>query len=118
MIAEKIKTLLPPELQLITTIGEFPTDSDSCIAITESGGPHGNYFSKQHMDTPIVQLSVRDTDYKRGAAYINICKNVLASHTDAQSLGIVLAGDIMYFGRDIKRRNTWQLTFRIFSSID
>mgnify|MGYP003304114642 CR=1 FL=1 len=118
MIAEHVKNLLPAEIHPIITIGELPTDSDSCIAIVESGGPHGTYFSGNRMDTPLLKVVVRDIDYRRGYAYARLCKDVLASHADAQTLGIILVNDIMYFGRDVKRRNMWQLTFKIFSNID
>lgn len=118
MIAEQVKSLLPAEIHSTITIGEPPTDSNSCIALVESGGPHGTYFSGDRMDTPLLKVVVRDIDYRRGYAYIKLCKDILASHADAQTLGIVLINDIMYFGRDNKRRNMWQLTFKIFSNID
>ena len=118
MIAEQVKSLLPVIIHDIITIGELPTDSDSCIALIESGGPHGTYFSGNHMDTPILKVVARDIDYQRGYALIKVCKDVLASHADARTLGIVLVGDIMYFGRDVKRRNLFQITFKIFSNID
>ena len=118
MIAEQVKNLLPPEIHGVITIGELPTDSDSCIALIESGGPHGTYFSGNRMDTPLLKVAVRDIDYRRGYAYAKLCKDLLASHADAQTLGIVLINDIVYFGRDVKRRNMWQLTFKIFSNID
>lgn len=118
MIAEQVKNLLPPELHNIITIGEPPTDSDSCIALVESGGPHGTYFSGNRMDTPLLKVFVRDIDYLRGYTHIKFCKDILASHADAKTLSIILINDIMYFGRDDKRRNQWQLTFKIFSNID
>jgi hypothetical protein len=118
MIAEQVKNLLPAEIHSVITIGEPPTDSDSCIALVESGGPHGTYFSGNRMDIPLLKVVARDIDYKRGYAYIKLCKDILASHADAQTLGIVLVNDIMYFGRDVKRRNMFQLTFKIFSNID
>lgn len=118
MIAEQVKNLLPAVIHNVITIGEFPTDTDSGIALVESGGPHGTYFSGGRMDTPLLKISVRDIDYGRGYAYVKLCKDVLASHADAQTLGIILVGDILYLGRDVKRRNTWQLTFKIFSNID
>ena len=119
MIAEQVKNLLPALIHPIITIGELPADSDNCcIALVESGGPHGTYFSGNRMDTPLLKVVARDIDYKRGYAHIKLCKDVLASHADAQTLGIVLVNDIMYFGRDAKRRNMWQLTFKIFSHID
>lgn len=118
MIAENIKRLLPIELHNVITIGELPTDVDTGIALVESGGPHGTYFSGNRMDTPLLKVVVRDIDYKRGYAYIKLCKDILASHADAKTLGVVLVNDVMYFGRDIKRRNVWQLTFKIFSDIN
>ena len=118
MIAEQVKNLLPPIIHNVITIGEPPTDADSCIALIESGGPHGTYFSGNRMDTPLLKVAVRDIDYARGYAHTKLCKDVLASHADAQTLGIVLVGDIMYFGRDAKRRNLFQLTFKIFSNIN
>lgn len=118
MIAEQVKNLLPAVIHNVITIGEPPTDSDSCIGLIESGGPHGTYFSGNRMDTPLLKIVARDLDYQRGYAYIKLCKDVLSSHTDAKTLGIVLVGDIMYFGRDSKRRNQFQITFKIFSHID
>ena len=118
MIAEQIKNLLPDVIQGVITIGELPTDTDSGIALVESGGPHGMYFSGGQMDTPLLKVVARDIDFKRGYAHIKLCKDVLTGHADAQTLGIVLINDIMYFGRDAKRRNMWQLTFKIFSNID
>ena len=118
MIAEQVKNLLPAVIHNIITIGEPPTDSDSCIALIESGGPHGTYFSGNRMNTPLLKVVARDSDYRRGYAHIKLCKDILSSHADAQTLGIVLVNDIMYFGRDAKRRNQWQLTFKIFSNIN
>lgn len=118
MIAEQIKNLLPSAIHDVITIGELPTDTDSGIALTESGGPHGTYFSGNRMDTPLLKIAVRDIDYKRGYAYTKLCKDILASYASAQELSIVLIGDILYLGRDSKRRNLWQLTFKIFSNID
>ena len=118
MITEQVKNLLPAEIHSVITIGELPTDTDSGIALVESGGPHGTYFSGNRMDTPLLKVIARDIDYRRGYAYIKLCKDILASHADTQTLGIVLVNDIMYFGRDAKRRNMWQLTFKIFSNID
>lgn len=119
MIAEQIKNLLPAIIHPTIYIGELPSDTDdTCIALTEFGGPHGTYFAKNRMDTPYLKIIVRDIDYPRGYAHAKLCKDVLASHADAQTLGIVLVGDIMYFGRDEKRRNMWQLTFKIFSNIN
>ena len=118
MIAEQIKNLLPAEIHDRVTIGELPTDIDSGIALVESGGPHGTYFAHDRMDTPVLKVVVRDNDYRRGYVMIKLCKDILASRADAQTLGIVLVNDIMYFGRDDKRRNMWQLTFKIFSNID
>lgn len=76
------------------------------------------YFSGNRMDTPILKVAVRDIDYLRGYTHIKFCKDVLTGHADAQTLGIVLIGDIIYFGRDDKRRNQWQITFKIFSNIE
>ena len=118
MIAEQVKNLLPAVIHNIITIGEPPTDSDSCIALIESGGPHGTYFSGNRMDTPLLKVVARDSDYIRGYAHMKLCKDILSSHADAKTLGIILVGDIMYFGRDSERRNMFQLTFKIFSNID
>lgn len=115
MIAEQIKQLMPPEFQERTYIGEFPTDVDSCIVLTEVGGPHGTYFSKDQLDEPYLKVAVRDAIYQRGYELINICKRALTSYADAKTLSIILQGDIMYFGRDDKRRNMWQITFKIYS---
>lgn len=117
MIAEQVKSLLPPEIQAITTIGELPTDSDCCVALTDAGGKHAMYFSRNRMDTPLLKVSVRDIDFFRGFTNIKTCKDVLTGHADAQTLGIVLINDILYLGRDAKRRNQWQLTFKIYSDI-
>lgn len=117
MIAEQIKELLPYELRKVTYIGELPTDADACVALVESGGPHGTYFAKDRMDTPYLKVVVRDPFYPNGYSRIKQIKDLLTSYADAQTLGIVLRGDITYFGRDDKRRNTWQLTFKIYSYI-
>ena len=117
MITEKVKNLLPAAMHNIITIGELPTDTDCGVALTESGGPHGTYFSGDRMDTPLLKIVVRDVDYLRGRAHAQLCKDTLASYADAET-SIVLVNDIMYFGRDAKRRNLWQLTFKIFSNID
>ena len=117
MIAEYIKNLFDASLQSIITIGELPTDPDCCIALVESGGGHATYFSGNQMDTPLLKVAIRNLDYAQGYAHAMACKNTLASHADAQALGVVLVGDIMYLGRDAKRRNHFQLTFKIFSYI-
>lgn len=117
MIAQQIKDLLPYELQAHTYIGELPTDVDACIALTEAGGPHGTYFAKDQMDTPYLTVMVRNPLYPEGYSQIKQIKDLLTSYADAQTLGIVLRGDITYFGRDDKRRNMWQLTYKIFSYI-
>lgn len=115
MIAEQIKQLMPTELKAITYIGEMPTDVDSCIVLTEVGGPHGTYFHKDQIDEPYLKVAVRDPIYQRGYELINICKRALSSYADAKTLSIILIGDIMYFGRDDRRRNMWQITFKIYS---
>lgn len=118
MIAEKIKNILPVVMHNVVTIGEAPTDADVCVALTEFGGPHGTYFSGDRMDTPYLKIFVRDPDFVKGYTHAKICKDILASYTDGQTLSIVLKNDIVYLGRDIKRRNEWQLIFKIFSNID
>ena len=118
MIAEQVKNLLPPELRPFIYIGEFPTDADDCIALLEAGGPHGTYFAKDRMDTPYLKIGVRSKSFTFGYDTTSLIKDTLASYADAQTLGIVLINDIMYFGRDEKRRNVWQLTFKIFSYIN
>lgn len=119
MIAEQIKNLLPAVIHPVIYIGELPSDTDdTCIALTEAGGSHATYFAKDRMDTPYLKIAIRDIDYPRGYAHAKLCKDALASYADAQTLGVVLVGDIMYFGRDAKRRNMWQLTFKIFSNIN
>ena len=117
MIAEQIFNLLPPQLQSITYIGDLPTNGSTCMALVEFGGPHGTYFAKDQLDTPYLKVVVRDELYPRGYSLIKLCKDVLTSYADAQTLGIVLVGDIMYFGRDEQRRNLFQLTYKIFSYV-
>jgi hypothetical protein len=117
MIAEKVKSLLPQDLQKISYIGEFPTDKDNCIAIVETGGPHDLYFSKGRMDTPYLKIAVRNKVYPDGYEIIKTIKDMFANYVDHQNFGMVLTGDILYFGRDDKRRNLFQLTFKIFSTI-
>ena len=117
MIAQQIKDLLPAELRALTYIGNLPTDVDVCIALVEFGGPHGTYFAKDQMDTPYLKVIVRNPSYPAGYDLIERIKKILTSYADAQTLGIVLRGDVNYFGRDDKRRNLWQLTYKIFSYI-
>lgn len=117
MIAEIIKNLLPQDIQGFTCIGELPTDNDNCVSIAEVGGPHGLYFAKTRLDTPYVKIVVRNSSYSRGYAVIKTIKDLLANYSDHQTFGMILTGDIMYFGRDDKRRNLWQLTFKIFSYV-
>lgn len=117
MIAEKVKAILPAELQHITYIGELPTDADKCIALTEAGGLHGTYFAKDRFDTPYLKVVVRDPSYPDGYKNAAQIKNILASYTNHQELALVLIGDIMYFGRDDARRNMFQITFKVFSQI-
>ena len=63
MIAEQIKNLLPAIIHPVVYIGELPSDTDdTCIALTEAGGPHGTYFAKDRMDTPYLKVTVRDID--------------------------------------------------------
>ena len=108
MIAEKVKAILPAELQHITYIGELPT---------EAGGLHGTYFAKDRFDTPYLKVIVRDPSYPDGYKNVAQIKNILASYTNHQELALVLIGDIMYFGRDDARRNMFQITFKVFSQI-
>lgn len=115
MISEQVKALLPDELKKITYIGEFPTDVNQCIAITEVGGPHGTYFNKDQLNEPYLKVQVRSPQYSIGYQLINGCKQILTSYADAQLLSIILIGDINYFGRDDRRRNHWELTFKIFA---
>lgn len=117
MITETIKSLLPESLQKITYIGEFPTDVDNCIVIAEASGPHGQYFAQDMMNTPYIKIGVRNNKYPDGHSLINQCKKVLTGYADASTLGVVLINDIMYFGRDDKRRNVFQLTFKVFSFV-
>lgn len=117
MIAEKVKNILNSNLQAITYISELPTDVDNCIALQEAGGPHGTYFAKDRFDTPYLKVLVRNRSYQVGYELIVALKNALASYTNHQEFGLVLVGDIMYFGRDDARRNLFQLTFKVFSQI-
>lgn len=114
MIAQNVKDLFPNDLQQITYIGEFPTDADVCISLIESGGPHGTYFAKDEMNTPYLKVMVRDPSYPDGYATVSAVKDLITSFADARLLGIVLRGDIDYLGRDDKRRNIFQLNYRIF----
>ena len=114
MIAQNVKDLFPNDLQQITYIGEFPTNADVCISLIESGGPHGTYFAKDEMNTPYLKVMVRDPSYPDGYATVSAVKDLITSFADARLLGIVLRGDIDYLGRDDKRRNIFQLNYRIF----
>lgn len=114
MIAQNVKDLFPNDLQQITYIGELPTDADVCISLIESGGPHGTYFAKDEMNTPYLKVMVRDPSYPDGYATVSAVKDLITSFADARLLGIVLRGDIDYLGRDDKRRNIFQLNYRIF----
>lgn len=118
MIAQLIKDLLPINMFDSTYIGELPTDVDNCIAINEYGGPHGTYFAKDQIDTPYITITVRNVSYPVGYENILVCKNVVSCYTDAQLLGIVLLKDITYLGRDEKRRNVFQIMFKVFSYLN
>lgn len=117
MIAEIVKAILPADVQHITYIGELPTDVDQCVALTESGGLHGTYFAKDQLNTPYLKVSVRSPKYAEGYSIVAKIKNTLTSYSNHQEFGMVLVGDIMYFGRDDKRRNAFQLTYKIYSYI-
>lgn len=117
MIAEQIKELLPQHLQNITYIGDLPTDVDACVALMEIGGPHGTYFAGDQIDTPHLKVLIRNPSFTAGYTVAAQCKNILTSHSDLQNLSVILIGDIMYMGRDDKRRNVWQLTYKIYSYI-
>lgn len=118
MIAQLIKDLLPINIFDSTYIGELPTDVDNCIAINEYGGPHGTYFAKDQIDTPYITITVRNVSYPVGYENILVCKNVVSCYTDAQLLGVVLLKDITYLGRDEKRRNVFQIMFKVFSYLN
>lgn len=100
-----------------TYISELPTDVDNCVAIIDFGGPHSHYFAKEQIDTPYVKIMCRNNDYVAGHNIIEACKSILTSYADAQTLGIVMTQDIYYLGRDDKRRNVWQMVYKIFSYI-
>ena len=118
MIVQLIKDLLPINMFDSTYIGELPTDVDNCIAINEYGGPHGTYFAKDQIDTPYITITVRNVSYPVGYENILVCKNVVSCYTDAQLLGVVLLKDITYLGRDEKRRNVFQIMFKVFSYLN
>lgn len=115
MIAERIRDLFPENVRNKVYIGELPTDVNECVAITEAGGPHDNYFNRDQMDTPYVKITVRHPQFQQGYNLIRICKDLLSSYSEPDPFGLILVGDIMYFGRDDQRRNMWQLTFKIYS---
>ena len=115
MIAERIRDIFPPDFRKQIYIGELPTDKDVCIAISEQGGPHGNYFNRDQLDTPYVKIVARHPQLPQGYNLIQTCKDLLSSYVEADPFGLVLVGDIMYFGRDEKRRNMWQITFKVLS---
>lgn len=117
MIAEYLCNILPRALQEKTYIGELPTDIDNCVAIMEYGGPHGTYFAKDQLDTPYIRILVRNSSYPLGYNDVLQCKAAFTSHTDPQMLSVILTGDIQYLGRDDKRRNVWQLIYKIYSYI-
>lgn len=112
MISNVVRELIPPELQEQTYLGELPVDVDNCIALQEAGGPPDGYFGKANIFKPRLLLIVRNENFDDGARIVKECKKALTSFADAR-IGIVLIGDTMYFGRDDKRRNMWQLTFKI-----
>lgn len=113
MITETIKAILDDKFHELLFIGEAPTDNDVCIAITEHGGPHGTYFSGGRLNIPYVRVFVRDPEFLRGYDNVKTCKEILAGYAD-ERVSIVLKNDIVYLGRDIKRRNEWQLLFKVF----
>lgn len=112
MIAQVIMNLLPLDLKSNIWIGELPTDIDNCIGLMETGGSHGTYFAKDQLDKPYVKVTVRNTSYEAGYKQIEQIKEVLTSYADA-STSIILYGTIQYFGRDDKRRNIFQLTYKV-----
>lgn len=117
MIAEIIRAILPATMQQKTYIGELPTDVDDCVAIAEQGGPFGTYFAKDKFNTPYAKIVVRNPKYLEGHNDALKIKQVLTSYTNHQEFGLVLVNDILYFGRDDKRRNMFQLTYKVFSYI-
>ena len=114
VISLKLKQLLPLDLQEFTYVGEIPSGINKCIVITETGGPHGTYFSQGHLNEPYIKVSVQDLNYESGYSLIQKCKQIFTSYAQSQVLSIILKGDITYFGRDELRRNLWQLTYKIF----
>lgn len=112
MIAKVIMNLLPLHLKMDTYIGELPTDVDNCICLTETGGSHGTYFAKDQLDKPYIKVTIRNINFEAGYKQAEQFKEVLTSYADA-SISIVLYGTIQYFGRDDKRRNIFQLTYKV-----
>lgn len=116
MIAQQVYELMTNGIATKPNIyiGELPTDGDNCLALIEEGGSHDAYFGKQNLNEPYLRVMVRNLNYQDGYTQVNACKKLLTSYATSGLIGIVLKGDILYLGRDDKRRNLFQLTFKIF----
>ena len=111
MISNTIYELLPQKLKDMSFIGNLPQDIDNCIAIIEDGGKPNIYFHKQYTGQPILKIVVRHLDFDFGQKLTKILKEAFKTYSDAD-FDMVIITEPLYFGRDDKHRNLWQLTFK------
>lgn len=113
MITKLYNLLLPP-IKDITYIGNLPNDVDNCVALIEDGGKPNIYFHNLYMGQPILKVVVRHISFEEGRQIVKAFKKTFKAYSNAE-FDMVLISEPIYFGRDDKHRNVWQLTFKIIN---
>lgn len=112
-ILEEVRTILVNAGIANVTIGDLPTDYDRCVSLFQIGGKREYFFGDTYIDWPIVRIVIRDKDAAVGMTTIETVKTTLSHYSGATIKSSVIHSLDSYLGRDDKRRNVWELTFKM-----
>lgn len=97
-------------------IGDAPSLQLNCVAIRPVDGYASSlYFGMKSIDEPLLEVIVRNTDYKTGQSTYGVVKNTLDKLVD-ESVGVLsclLTGSPGYLGRDVEGFNEWHMIFHV-----
>lgn len=113
MALEYIRQLLLSAGLINTTIGDLQTDKDACVSLFSAGGKIQSYFGNKKIDMPNVKVVVRDISYSNGLSVISTIQTTLTNYHDSIILGMWLTDSSNYLGHDDKKRNVWELGFKV-----
>lgn len=112
-ILETVRTILINAGITNVTIGDLPTDYDKCVSLFQIDGTREYFFGGSFIDWPIVRIVIRDKDASTGMQTIDKIKKILDRYKDETIKSSVIRSLDSYLGRDDKRRNVWDLSFKM-----